>query len=229
MALSGALLLGTANNKVEAAVNTPSTYTVKAGDTLWGISHKYGVSLNKIEALNNKSSLIYVGDKIKLTGAYTYTAPVVQTKVNYNASTQASNQATIQSSTQTSHNQSVTTPQSTASTQTSNQAASQSSTQASYNQPVTAQQSTASTSTYSNASTSADGSAKEQIAQAESGGSYAAVNPSTGAYGKYQLLPQYLHGDYSPANQERVFQQYCRQRYNGVAQALSFRQAHGWY
>ena len=86
MALSGALLLGTANNKVEAASNTPSTYTVKAGDTLWGISHKYGVSLNKIEALNNKSSLIYVGEKMKLTGAYTYTAPVVQTKVNYNAS-----------------------------------------------------------------------------------------------------------------------------------------------
>lgn len=204
MALSGALLLGTANNKVEAASHTPSTYTVKAGDTLWGISQKYGVSLNKIEALNNKSSLIYVGDEIKLTGAYTYTAPVVQTNVDYNASTQASNQVASQSSTQ-------------------------SSTQASYNQPVTTQQSTASTSAYSNASTSADESAKEQIAQAESGGSYTAVNPLTGAYGKYQLLPQYLHGDYSPANQERVFQQYCNQRYGGVAQALSFRQAHGWY
>ena len=175
---------------------------------MWGIAHKYGVSLNKIEALNNKSSLIYVGDKIKLTGAHTYTAPVVQTSVDYNASTQASNQVANQSSTQTS-------------TQTS--------TQASYNQSVATQQSTASTSTYSNASTSADESAKEQIAQAESGGSYTAVNPSTGAYGKYQLLPQYLHGDYSPANQERVFQQYCKQRYGGVAQALSFRQAHGWY
>ena len=37
VALSGALLLGTANNKVEAATNTPNTYIVKAGDTLWGI------------------------------------------------------------------------------------------------------------------------------------------------------------------------------------------------
>lgn len=200
MALSGALLLGATNNKVEAAVNTPSTYTVKAGDTLWGISHKYDVSLNRIEELNNKSSLIHVGDKIKLTGTHTYTAPVVQTKVNYNASTQASNQAASQSSAQSSHNQSVTT-----------------------------QQSTASTSTYSNASTSAEGAAKEQIAQAESGGSYTAVNPSTGAYGKYQLLPQYLHGDYSPANQERVADQYVAQRYKGWIGALAFRKAHGWY
>ena len=201
MALSGALLLlGTANHKVEAATNTPNIYIVKAGDTLWGISQKYGVSLNKIEALNNKSSLIHVGNKIKLTGAYTYTAPVVQAKVNYNASTQTGNQASNQTSTQTS-----------------------------YKQPATTQQSTASTSTYSNVSTGTDSSAKEQIAQAESGGSYTAVNASSGAYGKYQLLPQYLHGDYSPANQERVFQQYCSQRYGGVAQALSFRQAHGWY
>lgn len=200
MALSGALLLGTANHKVEAATNTPNTYIVKAGDTLWGISQKYGVSLNKIEALNNKSSLIHVGDKIKLTGAYTYKAPVVQAKVNYKASTQTGNQASNQTSTQTS-----------------------------YKQPATTQQSTASTSTYSNVSTGTDSSAKEQIAQAESGGSYTAVNASSGAYGKYQLLPQYLHGDYSPANQERVFQQYCSQRYGGVAQALSFRQAHGWY
>ena len=95
MALSGALLLGTANNKVEAATKTPNTYIVKAGDTLWGISQKYGVSLSKIEALNNKSSLIHVGDKIKLTGAYTYTAPAVQTDVNYNVPTQTSNQAPI--------------------------------------------------------------------------------------------------------------------------------------
>lgn len=200
MALSGALLLGTASNKVEAASHTPSTYTVKAGDTLWGISHKYGVSLNKVEALNNKSSLIHIGDKIKLTGAYTYTAPVVQAKVNYNASTRASNQAASQSNTQTS-----------------------------YKQPATTQQSTASTSTYSNVSTGTDSSAKAWIANRESGGSYAAVNASSGAYGKYQLLPQYLHGDYSPANQERVADQYVAQRYNGWIGAQQHWQAYGWY
>lgn len=71
------------------------------------------------------------------------------------------------------------------------------------------------------------GSAAEQIAQAESGGNYNARN---GQYiGKYQLSASYLNGDYSPANQDRVFQQYCNQRYGSVENALAFRQSHGWY
>lgn len=71
------------------------------------------------------------------------------------------------------------------------------------------------------------GSAAEQIAQAESGGDYNARN---GQYvGKYQLSASYLNGDYSPANQDRVFQQYCNQRYGSVENALAFRQSHGWY
>lgn len=71
------------------------------------------------------------------------------------------------------------------------------------------------------------GSAAEQIAQAESGGDYNARN---GQYiGKYQLSASYLNGDYSPANQDRVFQQYCSQRYGSVENALAFRQSHGWY
>lgn len=71
------------------------------------------------------------------------------------------------------------------------------------------------------------GSAAEQIAQAESGGNYNARN---GQYiGKYQLSASYLNGDYSPANQDHVFQQYCNQRYGSVENALAFRQSHGWY
>ena len=70
-------------------------------------------------------------------------------------------------------------------------------------------------------------SAATQIAQAESGGSYTAQNGRY--YGMYQLDRSYLHGDYSPANQERVFRQYCQQRYGSVNGALAFRQQHGWY
>lgn len=71
-------------------------------------------------------------------------------------------------------------------------------------------------------------SAKEWIAQRESGGSYTAQN---GRYvGKFQLDSAYLNGDYSPANQERVAQKYVNERYGGSwDNAKAFWLAHGWY
>lgn len=73
-----------------------------------------------------------------------------------------------------------------------------------------------------------EASAKAWIAQRESGGSYNARN---GRYiGKFQLDSSYLKGDYSPANQERVAQQYVNSRYNGSwVQAKAFWLANGWY
>lgn len=70
-------------------------------------------------------------------------------------------------------------------------------------------------------------SAKQIIAQRESGGSYNARN---GQYvGKYQLSSSYLNGDYSPANQERVADQYVAQRYGSWDNALAFWNNNGWY
>ena len=70
-------------------------------------------------------------------------------------------------------------------------------------------------------------SAKQIIAQRESGGSYNARN---GQYiGKYQLSSAYLNGDYSPANQERVADQYVAQRYGSWDNALAFWNNNGWY
>ncbi|GAA2903471.1 LysM domain-containing protein [Enterococcus pseudoavium] len=70
-------------------------------------------------------------------------------------------------------------------------------------------------------------SAKEWIAQRESGGSYSATN---GQYiGRYQLSASYLNGDYSEANQERVADQYVTSRYGSWEGAQSFWQANGWY
>ena len=78
----------------------------------------------------------------------------------------------------------------------------------------------------SNASASAN-SGLASIAQAESGNSYTARN---GQYiGKYQLSASYLHGDYSPANQERVARQYAISRYGSIGAAAAFHQAHGWW
>ena len=77
------------------------------------------------------------------------------------------------------------------------------------------------------ASTAGSNSAKEWIAQRESGGSYTATN---GRYiGKYQLDAAYLKGDYSPANQERVANEYALARYGSWEAAQAFWQSHNWW
>lgn len=70
-------------------------------------------------------------------------------------------------------------------------------------------------------------SAKEWIAQRESGGSYNAQNSRY--IGRYQLDSAYLNGDYSPANQERVADKYVSDRYGSWDNAKAFWVAHGWY
>ena len=77
------------------------------------------------------------------------------------------------------------------------------------------------------AAPAASSDAKEWIAQRESSGSYDATN---GQYiGRYQLSASYLNGDYSPANQERVADQYVAGRYGSWDAAKSFWLANGWY
>ena len=70
-------------------------------------------------------------------------------------------------------------------------------------------------------------SAKEWIAQKESGGSYSAT---THRYiGRYQLDSSYLGGDHSPDNQERVADAYVAGRYGSWEAAKQFWLANGWY
>lgn len=77
------------------------------------------------------------------------------------------------------------------------------------------------------ANSSSEASAKTWIASRESGGSYNARN---GQYiGKYQLSASYLGGDYSPANQERVADQYVKSRYGSWSAAKAHWQANGSY
>lgn len=81
--------------------------------------------------------------------------------------------------------------------------------------------------TTSNNQSSSEQEAKEWIAQRESSGSYASQNGQY--YGRYQLSSSYLNGDYSPANQERVADQYVASRYGSWANAKNFWLSHNYY
>ena len=70
-------------------------------------------------------------------------------------------------------------------------------------------------------------SAKDYIAQRESGMNYEAQNGQY--YGKYQLQIDMLGGDLSPENQEETAERYVLDRYGSWENAREFWNNHGWY
>ena len=238
-AVAGAVALGTIATATTA--NADSIYTVQSGDTLSGISYKFGHDLSFVDTLASTNQiankdLIYVGQKlvIKDNGEV---APATQAQVaTLPSATPASASAAQTSAAEQSAASQAT---ATASQATSQSAATQAvATSAQQAQPSAAQQHTASATTqtvnaaatntsYTSNVAGNDAAAKAWIAARESGGSYTARN---GQYvGKYQLSAAYLNGDYSAANQERVADQYVASRYGSWSAAQSFWQSHGWY
>ncbi|RBR27992.1 LysM peptidoglycan-binding domain-containing protein [Enterococcus cecorum] len=59
---------GVVNSPSQSTGNlSGSTYTVSVGDTLWAISHKFGVTITQLKSWNNLSSdMIYVGQKLSI-------------------------------------------------------------------------------------------------------------------------------------------------------------------
>lgn len=90
-----------------------------------------------------------------------------------------------------------------------------------------AAQTSQTTSNYTSMAYGSEADAKAWIAAHESGNNYGARN---GQYiGKYQLSAAYLNGDYSPANQERVADQYVAGRYGSWTNAKQHWLSNGWY
>lgn len=185
-------------NNVKASTLRPETYTVKKGDNLWKIARKFKMPLQLLEDINGKTNNSLIFPDEKLKLNGTI-EPVV-----------ASDTQQVQVSQEPVQEQ-----------QQPQQVQSNNNNDSNGNNLGQQQQAV-------NNSQCITNSAKEWIAQHESGSSYSAQNGRY--YGKYQLDSSYLNGDYSPANQERVAQQYVNQRYNGSwEQAKAFWQAHGWY
>ena len=114
--------------------------------------------------------------------------------------------------------------------QTTAQPVAQATTQSAAAQATTqsaAAQTSQTTSNYTSTAYGSEADAKAWIAAHESGNNYGARN---GQYiGKYQLSAAYLNGDYSPANQERVADQYVAGRYGSWTNAKQHWLSNGWY
>jgi len=224
-ALAG-LFAATNNNNVEAATwsartvaevsadleatdDTTTSYTIQYGDTLAAIAQASDVSVDALVAINDiqNANLIFPGTKLSFTKDET-TGEVNEVTVEDSASEEATTYDVAEEKV----------------TETTYEAPAEETyvaEETTYKAP--AAETTASTTSYSS------NSAKEIIAQRESGGDYNAVNPTGKYIGRYQLDRSYLNGDHSIANQERVADEYVAGRYGSWEAALAFWNANGWY
>ena len=203
MAILGGAVAATAGTAIDAHADTVQ---VNAGDTTWGLAQSHGTTVDQIVSDNNLNyggSLIYARQTLEIN-------QVGQSTANAGQNVQPATDDTASD-----QSQAVQQPQ-------DNQQQPQQTRQANnYAQPQ------AQSSSYSSNLTGDEAAAKDWIVQRESGGSYTARN---GQYiGKYQLSASYLNGDYSPANQDRVADQYVAGRYGSWSNAKAFWQSNGWY
>ena len=206
----GIMFAVTANVDANAKVK----HTVQNGDTISGLSQQYHVSQKKIQKANKGKDIntIYVGEVFVFDGKGHVKIDKNSAKAPVNTNSSNANTQTTASAANTS---SVAAPQATTQSAAPVQQAPSA--------PVAAAAPT-SPAPAASAPVASNGT-MDGIAQAESGNNYNARN---GQYiGKYQLSASYLNGDYSPAHQEEVAQQYAVSRYGSVQAAAAYHAAHG--
>ena len=202
-------------NQTTASADTRVDAThvkVDAGDSLYKIAQNHGTTVAKLAADNHiaNPNVIHVGDVLDLAGQDNQA-----NQTNQEAQAVANNQqapvANQQAPTTTQNNYST--------AYTSN------------TQPSASVQSNANVNygggNYTSSVSGSEADAKAWIAARESGGNY---NARKGQYvGKFQLSASYLNGDYSPANQERVADNYVASRYGSWQNAKNHWINSGWY
>lgn len=206
--LAGAVALGlTAIANTEASADT---YTVRPGDTVWGLAQANGVTIDEIDALNpainQDTHLIIVGDTITLPDGITVTLPEVAT--NTQPVTEQAVQPEVQSEAPV-----VTQP-------------------VPYAQPVVDSTPTVTTTATNTGSVydqfiAAGGTQAmwDNIVMPESGGD---VNAANGQYhGLGQTNQSWGYG--SVAEQTQGMLQYAQERYGSIENSISFRNAVGYW
>jgi len=242
-------------SQIESEIDSQSgEYTFKPGDTLWGISEATGVSVDKLSQINNiEGNMIIAGNSIHLNnnsdvvsvekGNQVESYDVSDQNVEKTGSSQESaeqeaaeqraaeqRQAEQEAAEQRAAEQRQAEQEAAEQRAAEQRAAEQRQAEQEAAEQREAQQAQNENQTKGVTTSSNSGSsAKAEIARRESGGSggYSARN---GQYiGKYQLDSEYLNGDHSPANQERVAEQYVQNRYGSWDAALQHHNANNWY
>lgn len=187
---------------VTAVTANADTVTVKPGDTVSDIAAANHTTIAAIEKANELADINFIlpGQKLDIDGEG-------NVKVVEQPKAQVSAQAPVKAQAPVQVQQPAQKPAATKPAAQKTQAPVQSHKSADY--------------------TGTSSSAKDQLAQRESGGSYSARNGQF--VGKYQLGAQMLNGDYSEANQEKVADQYVDERYGSWENALKHSNQTGWY
>ena len=212
LGVGGMTAMNVSQNVAHADTRVDATHIkVDAGDSLYKIAQNHGTTVSQLVANNHiaNPNLIQVGEILSING-----------QDNNNSQAAATTTQATQPAAQNTQSNYSTSYASNAQPSAAVQSASAGYNAGNYN----------GNNNYSNYTSSISGSdadAKAWIAARESGGNYGARN---GQYiGKYQLSASYLNGDYSPANQERVADQYCQQRYGSWSAAKAHWEQNGWW
>lgn len=216
--LLGAGALGHAN-----ADQVTKAYTIQMGDTLSEIATKFDTNVNELKQLNHlNSDLIIAGDTLQVPVSVANAQPATTTVQAAKPVTPVATSAPAQPVATKVTNQASSQTNSTVPQYHVAQAAAQPA-----NTVNTTNNNTNGGSSNSDNLSGSEQAAKDWIMQRESGGNYNARN---GQYvGAFQLSSSYLNGDYSPANQNRVADQYVTQRYGSWTAAKAHWEANNWY